>query len=184
MNFLLPMRLSLFPPFFMRKTFFFLYLFPLEKSFMCIWRMKISHVHASKCHLIRFYTSFPRFIDPWNASFLQLHFSLSLYSALSSNGGVLTINIDKLSVKEAIHNINYVRALAGLDHVGLGPSTSPRKYALLLAELARDRLWNNASLKKLVGGNIVRILREVIIEKIYCKNFINLFTLTGWSKQK
>ncbi|CAG9807968.1 unnamed protein product [Chironomus riparius] len=81
-------------------------------------------------------------------------------SALSSNGGVLTINIDKLSVKEAIHNINYVRALAGIEHVGLGTTVSPRKYALLLAELARDRLWNNASLKKLVGGNIVRILRE------------------------
>jgi len=76
---------------------------------------------------------------------------------------VLTINIDKLSVKEAIHNINYVRALAGIEHVGLGTTVSPRKYALLLAELARDRLWNNASLKKLVGGNIVRILREVCL---------------------
>lgn len=82
-------------------------------------------------------------------------------SALSSNGGVLSICIDNLSVKEAINNINYVRALVGLDHVGLGPTASPKKYALLLAELARDRLWNNASLKKLVGGNIVRILREV-----------------------
>ena len=78
---------------------------------------------------------------------------------------MLTINIDKLSVKEAIHNINYVRALAGIEHVGLGTTVSPRKYALLLAELARDRLWNNASLKKLVGGNIVRILREVCIAK-------------------
>lgn len=87
-----------------------------------------------------------------------------LSSALSSNGGVLSICIDNLSVKEAIHNINYVRALAGLDHVGLGPTASPRKYALLLAELARDRLWNNASLKKLVGGNIVRILREVNVD--------------------
>ena len=82
-------------------------------------------------------------------------------SALSSNGGVLTLNIDKLTVKEAINNINYVRAVAGLDHVGLGLSKSPKNYALLLAELARDRLWNNASLKKLVGGNIVRVLREV-----------------------
>lgn len=80
---------------------------------------------------------------------------------MSSNGGILTINIDKMTVKEAINNINYVRALAGLDHIGLGLTSSPKKYALLLAELARDRLWNNASLKKLVGGNIVRILREV-----------------------
>lgn len=96
-------------------------------------------------------------IDPLFASFafLTIHlmyFCFCFYSALSSNGGVLTINIDKLSVKEAIHNINYVRALAGLEHVGLGMTVSPRKYALLLAELARDRLWNNASLKKLVGG--------------------------------
>lgn len=73
----------------------------------------------------------------------------------------MSICIDNLSVKEAISNINYVRALAGLDHVGLGPTSSPKKYALLLAELSRDRLWNNASLKKLVGGNIVRMLREV-----------------------
>lgn len=87
--------------------------------------------------------------------------SFNFSSALSSNGGILTINIDKMTVKEAINNINYVRALAGLDHIGLGLTSSPKKYALLLAELARDRLWNNASLKKLVGGNIVRILREV-----------------------
>lgn len=96
-------------------------------------------------------------------SFILGSFSLLLFgcSALSSNGGVLTLNIDKLTVKEAINNINYVRAVAGLDHVGLGLSKSPKNYALLLAELARDRLWNNASLKKLVGGNIVRVLREV-----------------------
>lgn len=76
----------------------------------------------------------------------------------------MSICIDKLSVKEAILSINHVRALFGLDHIGLGPTSSPKKYALLLAELARDRLWNNASLKKLVGGNIVRILREVRLD--------------------
>lgn len=86
---------------------------------------------------------------------------------MSSNKGVLSINIDKLTVKEAIQNINYVRALAGLDHVGLGPTSSPKKYALLLAELARDRLWNIASLKKLVGGNIVRVFREVSMQMIF-----------------
>jgi membrane dipeptidase len=106
---------------------------------------------ATKCHLIKF---------PSRISLGSLFFR----SALSSNGGVLSIDFDKLSVKEAIHNINYVRALAGLDHVGLGSTSSPKKYALLLAELARDRLWNNASLKKLVGGNIVRILREVWLD--------------------
>lgn len=100
----------------------------------------------------------------WHLIKFSSRISLAFHSALSSNGGVLSIDFDKLSVKEAIHNINYVRALAGLDHVGLGSTSSPKKYALLLAELARDRLWNNASLKKLVGGNIVRILREVCFD--------------------
>lgn len=161
----------------------------LEKSFMCTldsWKdgENFSCACITKCHLIRFYTSsnqlhLAHFIDPWFASF---DFFPLIYSALSSNAGVLTINIDKLSVKEAIHNINYVRALCGLDHVGLGPTTSPRKYALLLAELARDRLWNNASLKKLVGGNIVRILREVSRLVWIHWNFHLFFHPSGWSE--
>lgn len=54
------------------------------------------------------------------------------------------INVERcgdkqLSVKEAIANINYIRALSGVDHIGL--SGAPNNYPLLLAELARDRLW-------------------------------------------
>jgi microsomal dipeptidase-like Zn-dependent dipeptidase len=124
----------------------------LEKASKCIESKFSTHdTSTTKYHLIKFHSRI----------FPVLFF---LCSALSSNGGVLSIDFDKLTVKEAIHNINYVRALAGLDHVGLGSTSSPKKYALLLAELARDRLWNNASLKKLVGGNIVRILREVWID--------------------
>ncbi|GAB0086418.1 Dipeptidase [Sergentomyia squamirostris] len=83
---------------------------------------------------------------------------------LTQNGGVLMINVERcgekyLSVREAISTINYVRAVAGVDHVGL--SGSPDTYPPLLAELARDRLWGNAAIKKLVGGNFVRVLREV-----------------------
>ncbi|XP_059610776.1 dipeptidase 3 [Phlebotomus argentipes] len=83
---------------------------------------------------------------------------------LTQNGGVLMINVERcgekqLSVREAISTINYVRAVAGVDHVGL--SGSPGTYPPLLAELARDRLWGNAAIKKLVGGNFVRVLREV-----------------------
>lgn len=46
-----------------------------------------------------------------------------------------------------------------MDHIGLGGA--PKSYALLLAELARDRVWGNAAIKKLVGGNVMRILREI-----------------------
>lgn len=54
------------------------------------------------------------------------------------------INVERcgdkqLTLKEAISSINYIRAIAGVDHVGL--SGAPKNYPLLLAELARDRLW-------------------------------------------
>lgn len=94
-----------------------------------------------------------------------------ILSALSQNGGVLMLNVEKcgdkiLSVRESIQMINYVRAIAGVDHIGL--SGSPKSYGLILAELARDRLWGNVAIKKLVGGNIVRVLRDVshVLRKI------------------
>uniref|UniRef100_A0A336LBM1 Dipeptidase n=1 Tax=Culicoides sonorensis TaxID=179676 RepID=A0A336LBM1_CULSO len=87
-----------------------------------------------------------------------------IMSAMSQNGGIMMLNVEKcgdklLTVKDAIQMINYVRAIAGIDHVGL--SSAPKIYPMLLAELARDRLWGNVAIKKLVGGNIVRVLRDV-----------------------
>ncbi|XP_037828000.1 dipeptidase 3 [Lucilia sericata] len=85
-------------------------------------------------------------------------------SLLPDNGGVIMLNLERcgerlISVREAINAINYVRKVAGVDHIGL--SGAPKGYAFLLAELARDRVWGNAAIKKLIGGNVVRILREV-----------------------
>ncbi|KAH8294029.1 hypothetical protein KR054_007513 [Drosophila jambulina] len=85
-------------------------------------------------------------------------------SLLPENGGVILLNLERcgdrtLGVREAITAINYVRKVAGVDHIGLGGA--PKSYALLLAELARDRVWGNAAIKKLVGGNVMRILREI-----------------------
>ena len=34
-------------------------------------------------------------------------------------------------------------------------------YPLLLAELTRDRRWPSSDIKKLVGGNLLRVLKEV-----------------------
>lgn len=86
------------------------------------------------------------------------------FSRLTQNGGVVMLNVEKcgdefLSVRDAIMMINYVRQIAGMDHIGL--SGSPKMYPQLLAELARDRLWSSAAIKKLVGGNLMRVLREV-----------------------
>lgn len=74
------------------------------------------------------------------------------------------LNVEKcgdrmLTVKEAITMINYVRGMVGFDHLGL--SGSPKSYPPLLAELARDRLWGNAAIIKLIGGNLMRVLRSV-----------------------
>uniref|UniRef100_A0A1I8NGK3 Dipeptidase n=1 Tax=Musca domestica TaxID=7370 RepID=A0A1I8NGK3_MUSDO len=85
-------------------------------------------------------------------------------SLLPDNGGVIMLNLERcgerlLGVREAINAINFVRKVAGVDHIGL--SGAPKGYAFLLAELARDRVWGNAAIKKLIGGNVVRILREV-----------------------
>jgi microsomal dipeptidase-like Zn-dependent dipeptidase len=34
------------------------------------------------------------------------------------------------------------------------------KYPMLLAELARDRRWSAEDIKKLAGGNLIRVMRE------------------------
>lgn len=91
-----------------------------------------------------------------------------ILSRLTQNGGVVMLNVEKcgdrpMAVKEAIAMINYVRQIAGVDHLGL--SGSPKSYPPLLAELARDRLWGNAAIKKLIGGNLMRVLREVDVSK-------------------
>lgn len=52
--------------------------------------------------------------------------------------------------------------------INLAPVFSPpvelpdvSSYPLLLAELTRDRRWSASDIKKLVGGNLLRVLKEV-----------------------
>jgi membrane dipeptidase len=73
-----------------------------------------------------------------------------------------------VSVGEVADHIEHVRAVAGVDHVGLGGdfdgigNTIPgledvSAYPRLLEEMAR-RGWSDADLKKLAGGNFLRVL--------------------------
>ncbi|XP_015173860.1 PREDICTED: dipeptidase 1-like [Polistes dominula] len=99
---------------------------------------------------------------------------------LSVNGGLVMVSFDsthlscgnKASMKDVIAHINHIRGVAGVNHVGLGagydgilspPTELPdvSGYPLLLAELTRDRLWSASDIKKLVGGNLLRVLKEV-----------------------
>ena len=66
--------------------------------------------------------------------------------------------------------IDHVRKVAGTDHVGIGGDfdgidenvvglEDVSTYPALFAELAR-RGWSEADLRKLAGGNVLRVLRQ------------------------
>ncbi|XP_033207980.1 dipeptidase 1-like isoform X2 [Belonocnema kinseyi] len=99
---------------------------------------------------------------------------------LSLNGGLVMVSFDSAhlscgdtaSLFDVIAHINHIRNTAGVNHVGLGagydgilspPTELPdvSGYPLLLAELTRDRRWSASDIKKLVGGNLLRVLSEV-----------------------
>ncbi|XP_076764529.1 dipeptidase 1 isoform X1 [Xylocopa sonorina] len=101
---------------------------------------------------------------------------------LSLNGGLVMISFDsahlscgdKASMHDVIAHINHIRRIAGVNHVGLGAgydgiSNPPVElpdvsgYPLLLAELTRDRRWSASDIKKLIGGNLLRVLKEAEI---------------------
>jgi membrane dipeptidase len=75
------------------------------------------------------------------------------------------------SLTDVADHIEHVRNVAGVDHVGLGSdfdgiSSVPKgledvsHFPDLLAELLR-RGWTDADIEKLIGGNLLRVLRAV-----------------------
>jgi membrane dipeptidase len=74
------------------------------------------------------------------------------------------------TISQVADHVDHVRAVAGVDHVGLGGDydgcdrlpvglEDVSGYPRLLAELA-TRGWGRAELEKLTGRNILRVLRE------------------------
>lgn len=99
---------------------------------------------------------------------------------LAANGGVVMVSFfshfvtcNKTSTTaNVIAHINHIRAVAGVDHVGIGAgydgiNSAPQgledvsKYPHLFAELMRDPRWSEEDLKKLAGLNFLRVFREV-----------------------
>ncbi|XP_069701400.1 dipeptidase 1-like isoform X2 [Periplaneta americana] len=99
---------------------------------------------------------------------------------LAINGGIVMVSFfnnflsctDTATLHDVIAHINHIRAVAGVNHVGLGAgydgiNLTPTgledvsRYPMLLAELARDRQWSSSDIKKLAGANLVRVFREV-----------------------
>jgi membrane dipeptidase len=75
-----------------------------------------------------------------------------------------------VTVSDVANHIEHVAKVAGYDHVGIGGDfdgidSTPQglngveDYPVLFAELIR-RGWSDASLAKLAGGNILRVLRR------------------------
>ena len=74
------------------------------------------------------------------------------------------------TIKDVADAIEHVRQVAGVDHVGIGSDfdgieetvvglEDVSKYPAVFAELAR-RGWSDADLKKLAGGNVLRVLAQ------------------------
>lgn len=107
---------------------------------------------------------------------------------LPDNGGVVMVTFVPSFVSEAVNtwdgqgeapratlqdvadHIDHVRAVAGVEHVGIGGdfdgiSSVPvgledvSTYPALLVELA-NRGWSDGDLRALVGGNLLRVMRE------------------------
>jgi membrane dipeptidase len=73
------------------------------------------------------------------------------------------------TLTQVADHIEHVRAVAGVDHVGIGGDLDGgggveglddvSKYPDLLAELAR-RGWSEADLRKLAGENLLRVFAQ------------------------
>ena len=78
------------------------------------------------------------------------------------------VKIPVPSIAKVADHIDYIRKVAGVDHIGLGGDfdgndawpeglSDVSMYPNLFAELIR-RGWNDADLMKLAGGNVLRVL--------------------------
>ena len=75
-----------------------------------------------------------------------------------------------VTLRDVADHIEHIRRVAGVDHVGLGGDydgtdwlpeglEDVSAYPNLFAELIR-RGWSDADLRKLAGGNIIRVMRQ------------------------
>ncbi|XP_037068900.1 dipeptidase 1-like [Pollicipes pollicipes] len=99
---------------------------------------------------------------------------------VTRNGGLVMVNFysefiscdHNATLLDVVAHLNYIRAVAGIDHVGLGAgydgiNWTPRgledvsMYPHLFAELLMDASWTEMDLKKLAGLNFLRVFRQV-----------------------
>ena len=85
-------------------------------------------------------------------------------------------NYKEASINNVIEQINYVRDLIGVDHIGMGADydgvgdvpvglEDVSKYPLIFAKLLEDPTWSIDDIKKIAGDNILRVMSEVEMVK-------------------
>ncbi|KAF0298730.1 Dipeptidase 1 [Amphibalanus amphitrite] len=103
-------------------------------------------------------------------------------------GGMVMVNFysefitcnTSAKLTDVIAHLNHIRAVAGIDHVGLGAgydgiNWTPEgledvsRYPYLFAELVKDDSWSEEDLKKLAGQNFLRVFRTVEQVCICCR---------------
>lgn len=99
---------------------------------------------------------------------------------VAANGGIIMVNFytyfvtcnHTADLQDVIEHIKHIRKVAGMDHVGIGAgydgiNKTPRgledvsKYPDLLATLLADPAWTEDDIKKLAGGNLLRVFGAV-----------------------
>lgn len=126
----------------------------------------LSHVSEQTMHDVLMTSKAPVIFSHAGAQSLcndSLNIPDHILTKLALNGGIVMVNsrgCSDNSITQTIAHINYIRQKTGVNHIGLG-GDSDGEYPLLLAELARDRHWGTAAIRKLVGENLIRVFKEV-----------------------
>ncbi|XP_067642758.1 dipeptidase 1 [Eurosta solidaginis] len=107
---------------------------------------------------------------------------------VADNGGLIMVSFDpedvargqQAYISDVVQHINYIRAIAGVQHVGLGAGydgieippvglENVSKYPELLATLLQDHNWSEQDIAMLAGKNFLRILETVENVRDYWK---------------
>ncbi|CAG0915173.1 unnamed protein product [Notodromas monacha] len=115
---------------------------------------------------------------PFYPQFVSCSAAGSMFDA--RNGGIVMVPFYPQFVScsaagsmfDVIRNIDHIRNIAGIDHVGIGSDFDGidstvtglehvGKYPDLLVELLKNEKWSVNDVKKLVGGNLLRVFEKV-----------------------
>lgn len=107
---------------------------------------------------------------------------------VAENGGIVMVSFYSLyltctrvsTIQDVIAHINYIRSIAGVQHIGVGAGydgidapplglEDVSKYPLLFSELLKDPNWTEDDLSLLAGKNLLRVFRSVENVRDYWK---------------